>query len=257
MVPACSPMPPPRAAAAAGAGAGVRSGGARRCSISGPGTEAMEREACSTCSASPSSGHPDLTRILMPEDWEGHPLRKDVRPCRPIPVQFKGRTSRPMSEVAWHEQATSHMGTGPDGSGAAGARRTAARHQRRAAPQRGRRPRCCEWPKWSADDPLDPASIADQRMILNMGPSHPSTHGVLRLMLEMEGETVLRSKPVIGYLHTGMEKTAEDGSPTCRAAPTSPAWTTPHRCSTSWPSHGRRAAPGARGARHGPPGSAC
>ncbi|MDE0580036.1 MAG: NADH-quinone oxidoreductase subunit D, partial [bacterium] len=43
----------------------------------------------------------------------------------------------------------------------------------------------------------------------NMGPQHPSTHGVLRLMLEMEGETVMRSKPVIGYLHTGMEKTAE------------------------------------------------
>src|SRR5204862_1253599 len=46
--------------------------------------------------------------------------------------------------------------------------------------------------------------------IINMGPSHPSTHGVLRPMLELEGETVLRSKPVIGYLHTGMEKTAED-----------------------------------------------
>lgn len=42
-----------------------------------------------------------------------------------------------------------------------------------------------------------------------MGPQHPSTHGVLRIMLEIEGETVLRSKPVIGYLHTGMEKTAE------------------------------------------------
>src|SRR5215510_710917 len=55
----------------------------------------------------------------------------------------------------------------------------------------------------------DPAEEA-QTMILNMGPSHPSTHGVLRLMLELEGETVLRSKPVIGYLHTGMEKTAED-----------------------------------------------
>jgi NADH-quinone oxidoreductase subunit D len=49
----------------------------------------------------------------------------------------------------------------------------------------------------------------DQRVLLNMGPAHPSTHGVLRLMLEMEGETVLRSKPVIGYLHTGMEKQAE------------------------------------------------
>ncbi|MBJ7397396.1 MAG: NADH-quinone oxidoreductase subunit D [Actinomycetota bacterium] len=49
----------------------------------------------------------------------------------------------------------------------------------------------------------------DQTMIINMGPQHPSTHGVLRLMLELKGETVLRCKPVIGYLHTGMEKTGE------------------------------------------------
>ena len=49
----------------------------------------------------------------------------------------------------------------------------------------------------------------DQTMIINMGPQHPSTHGVLRLMLELEGETVLRTKPIIGYLHTGMEKNAE------------------------------------------------
>jgi NADH-quinone oxidoreductase subunit D len=50
----------------------------------------------------------------------------------------------------------------------------------------------------------------DQTMLMNMGPSHPSTHGVLRLMLELDGETVIRSKPVIGYLHTGMEKTGEE-----------------------------------------------
>ncbi len=50
----------------------------------------------------------------------------------------------------------------------------------------------------------------DETMILNLGPSHPSTHGVLRIMVELEGETVLRSKPVIGYLHTGMEKTGEE-----------------------------------------------
>jgi NADH-quinone oxidoreductase subunit D len=47
-------------------------------------------------------------------------------------------------------------------------------------------------------------------MIINMGPQHPSTHGVLRLMLELQGETVLRCKPIIGYLHTGMEKTGEE-----------------------------------------------
>ncbi|MGI4855041.1 MAG: NADH-quinone oxidoreductase subunit D, partial [Janthinobacterium lividum] len=46
-------------------------------------------------------------------------------------------------------------------------------------------------------------------MILNMGPQHPSTHGVLRLVLEIDGETVVSMAPDIGYLHTGIEKTAE------------------------------------------------
>ena len=58
-----------------------------------------------------------------------------------------------------------------------------------------------------ADIESDPDE--DQTMIINMGPQHPSTHGVLRLMLELQGETVLRCKPIIGYLHTGMEKTGE------------------------------------------------
>lgn len=48
-----------------------------------------------------------------------------------------------------------------------------------------------------------------ETMVLNMGPQHPSTHGVLRLMLELEGETVVRVQPDIGYLHTGIEKTGE------------------------------------------------
>ncbi len=49
----------------------------------------------------------------------------------------------------------------------------------------------------------------DRTMILNMGPQHPSTHGVLRLMLEIDGETIIRIMPDIGYLHTGIEKTCE------------------------------------------------
>jgi NADH-quinone oxidoreductase subunit D len=53
------------------------------------------------------------------------------------------------------------------------------------------------------------ATDEDSTMIINLGPQHPSTHGVLRLMLELDGETVVRSKPIIGYLHTGMEKTGE------------------------------------------------
>ena len=46
-------------------------------------------------------------------------------------------------------------------------------------------------------------------MLLNMGPQHPSTHGVLRLDIELDGETVIKAKPDIGFLHTGIEKEFE------------------------------------------------
>jgi NADH-quinone oxidoreductase subunit D len=76
------------------------------------------------------------------------------------------------------------------------------------------------------DTPLDPRSgvapsggkagtspaadeVRQETMIINMGPQHPSTHGVLRLLLELDGETVISCKPVIGYLHTGIEKNTE------------------------------------------------
>jgi NADH-quinone oxidoreductase subunit D len=58
------------------------------------------------------------------------------------------------------------------------------------------------------DEVLEDA-IADERIVINMGPQHPSTHGVLRLVLELEGETVTQARSVIGYLHTGIEKNCE------------------------------------------------
>src|SRR5258705_7100081 len=51
--------------------------------------------------------------------------------------------------------------------------------------------------------------IRTETMTVNMGPQHPSTHGVLRLVLTLDGETVLTASPTIGYLHTGIEKTCE------------------------------------------------
>ncbi len=54
-----------------------------------------------------------------------------------------------------------------------------------------------------------PDPLGDTRMTVSMGPQHPSTHGVLRLELVLDGETVLEARPDIGYLHTGMEKTME------------------------------------------------
>ena len=59
-----------------------------------------------------------------------------------------------------------------------------------------------------ADEALD--DIPGERMTLNMGPSHPSTHGVLRLVLELDGEVITKATPHIGYLHRGDEKIAEN-----------------------------------------------
>jgi NADH-quinone oxidoreductase subunit D len=53
------------------------------------------------------------------------------------------------------------------------------------------------------------SGIGDHTMVLNMGPQHPSTHGVLRLVLEIDGESIVSLAPDIGYLHTGIEKTCE------------------------------------------------
>ena len=47
--------------------------------------------------------------------------------------------------------------------------------------------------------------MTEETMIINMGPHHPSTHGGLRLLLELDGETILSCRPIIGYLHTGIE----------------------------------------------------
>jgi NADH-quinone oxidoreductase subunit D len=57
--------------------------------------------------------------------------------------------------------------------------------------------------------PVVETVAGDRTMVLNMGPQHPSTHGVLRLLLEIDGETVVRIRPDVGFLHTGIEKTCE------------------------------------------------
>src|SRR5688500_16951669 len=59
------------------------------------------------------------------------------------------------------------------------------------------------------DEEVQQAQSERRRMILNMGPQHPSTHGVLRVVLELDGETVVSARPDIGFLHTGIEKECE------------------------------------------------
>ncbi len=67
-----------------------------------------------------------------------------------------------------------------------------------------------EHPDAAARTGIGSGEMAGERMVLNMGPSHPSTHGVLRILLELDGEIITRAEPDIGYLHRGDEKIAEN-----------------------------------------------
>src|ERR671937_1552503 len=58
-------------------------------------------------------------------------------------------------------------------------------------------------------DTEEQVAFSSQEMTLNIGPQHPSTHGVLRLILELDGEKIIRAEPVIGYMHRAAEKLAE------------------------------------------------
>ena len=113
-------------------------------------------------------GHPDLRRILLPNNWPNHPLRKDV-PRGGEPVPFS---------MTWEDEEFASFGKQII--------------EAKAVPQ---------VPPKQAD--------ANKHMILNMGPQHPATHGVLRVIVELDGETVVAAYPDIGYLHSGFEKQGE------------------------------------------------
>jgi NADH-quinone oxidoreductase subunit C/D len=114
-------------------------------------------------------GHPEMRRIMLPHDWVGHPLRKDY-PIGGEPVQFTVNPDDP---------ALAHLG-----------------EQVLEAPTKE-----SDVPPWF--------SGRDDTMIINMGPQHPATHGVLRVVVELDGERIVNAAADIGHLHSGFEKTAE------------------------------------------------
>ncbi len=114
-------------------------------------------------------GHPNLKRILLPPNWEAHPLRKDY-PLGGEPVPFT---------INWTDEEFKDL---------------------------GRQILKPEFPPERIPEGMDP----ERHIIVNMGPQHPSTHGVLRLIVELEGEKVVKVEPDLGYLHSGFEKQAEN-----------------------------------------------
>ena len=139
-------------------------------------------------------GHPALTRIQMPDDWPGHPQRKDY-PLGGIPVEYKGATIPPPDQRRSLQLMTDHRHARPVRRRRADDRRGQGLHRHR--------------PGLGLDRRRAAAERGDERIVVNMGPQHPSTHGVLRLILELEGETVTEARCGIGYLHTGIEKNME------------------------------------------------
>lgn len=143
------------------------------------------------------AGHPNLRRILMWEGFAGYPLRKDWKEAYFEQAQ-KPFTSRwPDGEFFFGETKLSDWGSNakyPRGYTAAGVEDS------------------------RADDNVVVLDVADlkrapdigsERLIVNMGPQHPSTHGVFQMRLTLDGETVVDLQPVMGYMHRNHEKIGE------------------------------------------------
>ncbi|GAB4472714.1 MAG: hypothetical protein Kow0088_07510 [Anaerolineales bacterium] len=161
-----------------------------------PGAEFQEREAWDLLGIR-YEGHPDLRRILMWEGFAGHPLRKDWREPyyeedgKPFKSRWPdGHVYRIEDKNPFHKNVDYPADFDPD--------------------------------KWIPDNDsslyasltkiqssLSDSSLKTDTVIVNMGPQHPSTHGVFRMVVLLEGETIRALKPVMGYLHRNHEKIGE------------------------------------------------
>jgi NADH-quinone oxidoreductase subunit D len=144
-------------------------------------------------------GHPDLRRILMPENYEeGYPLRKDF----PLRGRFTRaeQTRRALAMGLEDVYSLQELAVVEGGAGDGG-RAVEAEADLSGVTAGAVKPGSAEQQEM--------AGLATQHMILNIGPQHPATHGVLRLVVELDGETIVKCTPHIGYLHSGFEKLGE------------------------------------------------
>lgn len=160
-----------------------------------PGADFQEREAWDLLGIH-FEGHPDLRRILLWEGFEGHPLRKDWH------------------EPFFEEEAKPFKNRWPEG------------HVYRAEDKNPFANNVAYPPDFDPDSWVEDkdsklyeslkysiqqkgSDINTDTVIVNMGPQHPSTHGVFRMVVALSGETIVSLKPVMGYLHRNHEKIAE------------------------------------------------
>jgi len=161
-----------------------------------PGVDLQEREAWDLFGIK-FVGHPDLRRIFMWEGFEGHPMRKDWK------------------EAFYEEDFKPFKSRWPDGSHVSSEQKNPYHDNIMFEP--GFDPE-----KWVPRDPEDELyaslksyqvedrnGLKTDHVLVNLGPQHPSTHGVFRAVVMLDGETILRLKPVMGYLHRNHEKIGE------------------------------------------------
>ena len=159
-----------------------------------PGAEFQEREAWDLLGIK-FTGHPDLRRILMWEDFNGFPLRKDWH------------------EAYFEEDAKPFRNRWPDGKIVASENRN--KYGDNIAYPGGFNPENQTFdPEKALYEALrsyqkNEIGLDTDHIIVNLGPQHPSTHGVFRVAVMLDGETIVNLKPVMGYLHRNHEKIGE------------------------------------------------
>lgn len=115
------------------------------------------------------TNHPDMRRLFMREDWVGYPFRKDNDPEKDNPFDPQHMTNEPLADVTYEYQLQQ------DGS----------------------------------IQKIEHQIFGDDDYVVNIGPQHPSTHGVLHFRVDLEGETIRKVDPILGYIHRGVEKISE------------------------------------------------
>ena len=161
-----------------------------------PGADFQEREAYDMFGVR-FAGHPNLKRILMWEGFAGFPLRKDWREAY-YEQDLKPFGSRwPDGQFFFGEEKLAEWGGNekyPRGYAAVGVE---------SARPEG------ELVMLEAEQLRKPINLPGERLVVNMGPQHPSTHGVFQMRLVLDGETVVDLEPIMGYMHRNHEKIGE------------------------------------------------